>query len=1440
MKMVRRAAALFLALAVSITSGYTDIKAASVSDSSEYLSEESAAREADAQEENEVSGEENIPGTETPDIFQGDTEIETETPEVLPEENISAETTESEAEMPGETETPSDEDVLEPPVSTESMEEIPDTEEEIQEPLEEETEKKARGAEEIGLVNFLVVSEPMVNTPGTQKIMTSIGDGSSKVESAVLTYENKETGKTYEVGNKEILDDFVLFTMDFPKDSQTGTYQLKALTYTMGGLTTTTAFAEMGIDASFGVNEVADTKPDDVLLTDEELSALTESVEANVVTLDENTDAKEIGEALEQAGCDADVVQENRARVKGASPKGMSSLIVVLDPGHGGSDGGASANGLVEKNLNLKIGQYCKEELEKYAGVKVIMTRESDTYLTLAQRAQVAIDNRANVFVSLHINSNVSAGPNGANVYYPNNSYNSSVGNTGKNLATVIESKLTDLGLASGGIHIRNSENNTRYPDGSLADYYGVIKRCKENGIPGLIVEHAFISNVNDAKFLSSDENLKRLGVADATGIAEYYGLKKGVGFTSIVAAGSDSLELTWKKVSGVSGYEIYRSTKSDGGFEKIATINSADTTNYKDTGLTPGTVYYYKMRTFTKSGSKTNYGSYSKVESGGTIAKTAISSLKSKNHKSLEISWNVVGSATGYEISRSTSKDGTYKQVAMIASQSQSNYTDSTVKAGKLYYYKIRAVGQEGNTTVYSDWSGAVSGRTAIKPTGIRIRSKNSTTLEISWKGDKNAAGYTIKRGESKNGKYTKIATVKGGNTTTYDNKKVKAGKTYYYQVEAYNYNGEKKGYSGYSSAASGKTLKAVSISKVQSTSSTKQTITWKKSNEANGYQIYQSTSKNGTYKKIKTIKNKKTTSYKVSGLTPGVKYYYKVRVTNKVNGASGYSDYSTVRGARVAKAVIKQAEGVSGTKIKLSWDKVKDADSYVIYRSTSSGGSYKKIGTAKGSATSYTDSKLNMTKKYYYKLEVKMKGYKATGTSGKSARAAAYPIRQTQIASVEPNDTGALLIRWNQVKDIKGYEVYRSTEWDGAYTLLTRVNDYSVTSFADTTIQPSVSYWYKVRLVNTYDGKTIYGGYSAPVEGSSLAAPGNVTVTSVSETQLDITWTAVNGASGYIVYRSTQPQGEYTEIGRAGNTTVFSDTTVVKDTVYYYKIKSVDANNRTSIFSSVASGCAAAKLLVTKADFSGGAAVSVAWNQAGGNVSGYELYRSSSEKLTVFQKVAATKETSYVDREVKAGVTYYYRVRSYKTASGKTIYSGYSDTLSTNPSDYRIMGAASVTPAQMAAAFWASGKSYPSSIYTSKGAPDLQTFCQIVYDECVIEGLKPEVLFAQICHETGFLQFGGQVKPEQCNFGGLGALDSGESGASFSDVRTGIRAQVQHLKAYASVDSLRQLCIDQRFHYVNRGKAEYVQQLGHGNWATDTSYAVKLMNNINKIISK
>lgn len=1370
----------------------------------------------------------------------------------VPVEEIAAEENAAEEEIKEESTT--EEGITEQSIIKEDIpEENVAKEDAAEERTEEKTVQEEEETTEKALLNYLVVDEPMVSTPGTQKIMTSIGDGSSEVESAVLTCQNKSTGQSYEVAAADILDDFVLFTMEFPDESWNGAYQLIGITYTIDGVTSSTDFSEMGIEASFGVNEAVTSEPDDVLLTDEEIEALAADTTMNIVSMDNEgnvTSEMALEDAMENAGCEAletsDTVMMNSRKGASVDSTGMKSLIVVLDPGHGGSDPGAQANGVVEKTVNLKIAQYCKKELEEYAGVTVYMTRTGDTYLTLAERAQVAIDKKADVFVSLHNNSSTSSGPCGANVYYPNSNYNASCGATGAALAQVIESKLTDLGLASGGIHIRNSENNTKYPDGSLADYYGVIKRCKENGIPGLIVEHAFVSNASDAKnYLSTDEQLKKLGVADATGIAEYYGLKKGLGFNSVQSKSSTTMELSWAAQTGITGYCIYRSLSSGDGFTKVATISSATTTTWKDTGLKPGTTYYYKIRSYTKSGSNTKYGAYSAVVSGTTMQKPMISSVKSKSSKQLVISWGVVTNAASYEVYRSTSKSGTYQKIASVNGINRLSYTDTSVKAGKKYYYKIRSLGQIDNTTAYSDYSDVVSGRTAKIPSGLSVKSKNSTTLRVSWTADSNAAGYVIKRADSKNGKYTKIATVSGGTTKYFDDATVKQNKNYYYKIQAYNYNDGVKGYSGYGSSSYGKTVKKTSITKIVSTSSTKQTISWKKVNEANGYVIYRSTSKNGPYTKIKTISSNKTTSYKDTGLKAGTKYYYKVRTRNKVNGKTGYGSDSAVKSARVGKkAVITGVTGASGTQITVSWNAVTGAEKYDIYRSTSQKGTYKKIGSASKEATSYTDSKLKMTKKYYYKVEAKITGYKATGTSGISSAVGGYPVRKASMEPVTVNDAGQLVVHWAKVKNTKGYQIYRSTASGGTYTLLGTVSDYKTTSYTDVSAVAGTTYYYKVRLINTYDNKTIYGQYSDPIEGILLAAPSNVTVTSISESELCVTWSNVTGATGYEIYRSTQADGTYSIVGAVSGTSAnsFSDVTVTKGVTYYYKIKAIGANHNSSVFSSAASGCAVAKLSIRNLSWDEKkTAVSMSWQATSAQVTGYEVYRSTSTAPSMQQRVAVTQAVSYTDTSVDASITYYYRVRPYTdtVVNGKkeTIYGVFSDTVSTNPSDYRIMGSAGVTAVQMAAMYQASGKVYPASVYQTKGAADIQTFCQIVYDECITEGVKPEVIFAQICHETAYLQFGGQIKVAQCNFGGLGATDDGTSGGTFKDVRTGVRAQVQHMKAYASTDPLVNYCVDPRFSYVNRGNAEYVQQLGKGNWATDTAYAVKLMNYINKM---
>ena len=108
-----------------------------------------------------------------------------------------------------------------------------------------------------------------------------------------------------------------------------------------------------------------------------------------------------------------------------------------------------------------------------------------------------------------------------------------------------------------------------------------------------------------------------------------------------------------------------------------------------------------------------------------------------------------------------------------------------------------------------------------------------------------------------------------------------------------------------------------------------------------------------------------------------------------------------------------------------------------------------------------------------------------------------------------------------------------------------------------------------------------------------------------------------------------------------------------------------------------------------------------------------------------------------------------------------------------------------------------------------------------EIYISEGAKEGIRGDLAFAQALHETGFLKFGGDVLPQQNNFAGLGTTGKGVRGHSFATSQLGVRAQIQHLKAYASTAPLNNPCVDPRFRYVkNRGCAPYIEDLG-GKWA-------------------
>lgn len=172
-----------------------------------------------------------------------------------------------------------------------------------------------------------------------------------------------------------------------------------------------------------------------------------------------------------------------------------------------------------------------------------------------------------------------------------------------------------------------------------------------------------------------------------------------------------------------------------------------------------------------------------------------------------------------------------------------------------------------------------------------------------------------------------------------------------------------------------------------------------------------------------------------------------------------------------------------------------------------------------------------------------------------------------------------------------------------------------------------------------------------------------------------------------------------------------------------------------------------------------------------------------------------------------------------------------------------YPIMGTSPVTAEQLVSYFKSAGVSYPSEELGEGGADSIETFATMYCEEAAAEGVRPEVAFVQTMKETGWLQFGGDVSVNQFNFAGLGTTGGGVPGNSYPDVRTGIRAQVQHLKAYASTEPLNQACVDERYEYVLKGCAPYVEWLGQKEnpagtgWATAEKYGYSIVSMIGKM---
>lgn len=170
------------------------------------------------------------------------------------------------------------------------------------------------------------------------------------------------------------------------------------------------------------------------------------------------------------------------------------------------------------------------------------------------------------------------------------------------------------------------------------------------------------------------------------------------------------AIKLRWEPVAWANRYQIYRSTSENGTYSKIKVlydedVNDGNSAQYKDTGLSTGQTYYYKIRAVSPYQDKFKYSAYSDIVKATPVLNIPQIGLAASTGK-ITISWGKIDGAEGYGIFRSESKDGTYTRVKKVTSGSTLSFSDTSVKKGKKYYYKVRAFRDVNGTTVKSQFS--------------------------------------------------------------------------------------------------------------------------------------------------------------------------------------------------------------------------------------------------------------------------------------------------------------------------------------------------------------------------------------------------------------------------------------------------------------------------------------------------------------------------------------------------------------------------------------------------------------------------------------------------------------------------------------------------------------------------------------------------------------
>lgn len=506
------------------------------------------------------------------------------------------------------------------------------------------------------------------------------------------------------------------------------------------------------------------------------------------------------------------------------------------------------------------------------------------------------------------------------------------------------------------------------------------------------------------------------------------------------------------------------------------------------------------------------------------------------------KISWNAVNGADKYWVYRSV--DG--ETFDYYARTDKPSFTDGSTSIGTTYYYAVKAVAVLGGRDVSSGRSTAQSIQCRPAAPSVSIY-RASGKPQLKWNAVSGAAKYWVYRStDGVNFKYYD-STAK----TSYTNTGALLGTKYHYRVKAVavvNGKNVASADSGTKSLFTTPAAPGVSIYRVNG----KPQLKWSAVTGAAKYWIYRST--DGV--NFKYYDSTTGTSYTNCIAASGTEYYYKVKAAAVVNGKDVASDFSNTKSLFTTPAAPSVSITTSKGKPKLTWKAVKGADNYYIYRSTD-GKNFKYYNET--DEAGYTNYSTNIGTTYYYKVRAVKT---IDGNDHKSDFSAVRSI-QCRPAAVNlsiSRSYGKPKLTWDAVADADKYWIYRSTDGKNfkCYDTTTK------TSYINSGAAFNTIYCYKVKAVKVVNGRNVVSGSGSAKSVITALAKPSVSITT-SDGKPYISWDAVDGATGYYVFRSTDGKN-YSVLGYTTRTN-YTNTASNAGTTYYYKVKADNSNTKTAI---------------------------------------------------------------------------------------------------------------------------------------------------------------------------------------------------------------------------------------------------------------------------------